>query len=313
MRLSPEMVDYALSLAGSSRIGLGCMALSGIYGPVARSRGVETIQLAVSAGIRLFDTAPLYGKGENEQLLGEALANVPEVSIATKFGLYIGKNGETVRNSEPSVVRRSVECSLRRLKRDRIDLLLQHRQDTRIPDEEVAGVIEDLVTEGKVKAFGLSSTSVDRAARMSRHTAVRAVQNEFSLLKRAKGDLEPRAFASIGSVYIAYSPLGKGALASRAPRAIMAANDYRSRSDNFSNSGAKALSPLVAEIARCAERHNVHPASVCLAWVVASGDNVVAIPGARSPEQVGSALDGAKIALSVEEIKALEKYSRIAV
>ena len=144
MRLSGGTAGYALSLAGSKRIGLGCMALSGIYEPVARSRAVATIRLAVSKGIRLFDTAPLYGRGENEELVGEVLVNVSRVSIATKFGLYIGKNGKIVRNSEPSAVRRSVECSLRRLKRDRIDLLLQHRQDTKIPDAEVAGVIEDM-------------------------------------------------------------------------------------------------------------------------------------------------------------------------
>ena len=187
----------------------GCMALTGLYGHVPRRQAVATIKAALSMDVRLFDTAPLYGDGANEALLGELVAKERNVCIATKFGLYAGSNGKTRRNSSPSAVRRSVDCSLRRLRRERIELLLQHRADARIPDPDVAGVIGELISEGKVKAFGLSSTTVERAAQIDRYVPARAVQNECSLLRRPKGDSEPRDFAAIGSAYIAYSPLGK--------------------------------------------------------------------------------------------------------
>lgn len=222
LKISSEAARYALALAGPTRIGLGCMALTGVYGPVARSQAVATIHAARSNGVSLFDTAPLYGDGANEELLGKELANAGEVSIATKFGLYVGRNGKTFRNSGPSAVRQSVERSLRRLKRDRIDLLFQHRADSRIPEVEVAGVIEELIAEGKVKAFGLSSSSIGRTAEVGRHVRVRAVQNEYSLLKQPTVDTEPNAFATLGSTYIAHSPLGRGALTSDRPRVAMA-------------------------------------------------------------------------------------------
>ena len=304
-----EAAVYASSLAGPTRMGLGCMALTGVYGHVPRRQAVATIKAALSMGVRLFDTAPLYGNGVNEELLGELVEKERNVCIVTKFGLYSGRNGKTFRNSNPSEVRRSVDCSLRRLRRDRIELLLQHRADARIPDADVAGVIGELISEGKVTAFGLPSTTVARIVQVDRNVPVRAVQNEWSLLKRSKGDSEPRDFAAIGSAYIAYPPLGKGALTSAFPRAIVAKDDYRSQMDEFNGSKASFLSPLLEEIVRCADRHRIQPASVCLAWVVGSGENVVAIPGARSPEQVTVALAAAQICLSVNELEALEKCS----
>ena len=177
----------------------------------------------------------------------------------------------------------------------------------------MAGVIGDLISEGKVGAFGLSSTTVARTAQVDRIVPVRAVQNEWSLVKRSKGDCEPRDFAAVGSAYIAYSPLGKGALTCAVPRAILAKDDYRSQMDNFNGSNASLLSPLLDEIVRCAERHHIQPASVCLAWVVGSGKNVVAIPGARSPEQVTAALAAATVFLGVNELEALERCSLSAV
>ena len=306
---SAEAAVYAAALAGPTRMGLGCMALTGVYGHVPRRQAVATVKAALSVGVRLFDTAPLYGDGANEELLGELVAKERNVCIVTKFGLYSGTNGKTFRNSNPSAVRRSVDCSLRRLRRDRIELLLQHRADVRIPDADVAGVIGELISEGKVRAFGLSSTTVKRTAQVDRNVPVRAVQNEWSLLKRSRGVSEPRNFGAVGSAYIAYSPLGKGALTSAFPRAILAKDDFRSQMDNFNGSKASFLSPLLEEIVRCAERHHIQPASVCLAWVVGSGENVVAIPGARSPEQITAALAADKTCLSVNELEALEKWS----
>ena len=310
MKGSDAAAAYAAMLAGPTRIGLGCMALTGLYGRVSRDQAEATVKTALSKGFRLFDTAPLYGDGANEELLGALLARESDVCIATKFGLYSGRDGKTIRDSSPSLIRRSVEDSLRRLRRERIDLLLQHRRDAQTSDDDVAGVITDLVREGKVRGFGLSETDVARATRMDRNFPVNAVQNEFSLLARPELNADPRNFAANGLAYIAYSPLAKGLLASIATRMFFAEDDYRSQLNEFRSGTASGIHPVLATIARYSVRYGVQPATVSLAWIIARVESVVAIPGARSPEQVAVAYQASELRLNGEDLKSLDNAFR---
>ena len=296
----------AARVAGTTRIGLGCMALTGLYGQISRSEAKETILGALASGVRLFDTAPLYGNGENETLLGEVLGRKPKICIVTKFGLSIGNTGRMYRDSSPRMIRRSVEGSLQRLRRQRIDLLLQHRPDGRTPDEDVAGVVAELVQEGKVDRFGLSSTTLMRARRLEQMVPVSAVENELSLLSATSEGRNPNDFERMGLAYLAYSPLARGALTSVVPRTIDDKDDYRSRLPHFTTRYGGLISIVLAAVAKCAVRHHVDPSAVCLAWVLARGESVVAIPGARSPEQVAAALKAANVVLATEEIQGLD-------
>jgi len=157
--------SLAAELAGPSRLALGCMGLAGVYGPVADDVARATLRAALSEGVRLFDAAPLYGDGLAETLLGELLAREP-VAVVTKFGLSTVADGSLVRDSRPKTVRASVEASLRRLRRERIDVLLQHRPDPNVPDEDVADLLARLVDEGKALHVGLSAAPIARARAM---------------------------------------------------------------------------------------------------------------------------------------------------
>ena len=282
------------------------MALTGLYGRISRADAKQTILQALASGVRLFDTAPLYGNGANEALIGEVLGREPNICIVTKFGVSIGNTGRMYRDSSPRIIRRSVEGSLQRLRRQRIDLLLQHRPDGRTPDADVAGVIADLVQEGKVDRFGLSSTNVVRAGKMKQIIPVSVVENELSLLSETSEGANPKDFERMRLVYLAYSPLARGALTSVVPRTIIDEDDYRSRLTHFNREYGGAISIVLAAIAKCAFRHNVEPSAVCLAWVLARGESVVAIPGARSPEQVVAALKAVNVVLATEEVETLD-------
>ena len=285
------------------------MALTGLYGHVPREQAVATIYRALSMGVRLFDTAPLYGDGTNEELLGQALQGERDVFVTTKFGLAKRKGGRLICDSNPSTVRRSVECSLRRLRRERIDLLLQHRPDSRTPDDDVIEVIAKLVHEGKIAAFGLSSTNLERAVRFNHDQPVRAVQNEFSLLSPPNSDAKPGDFAEVGSAYMAYSPLARGALASISPRTIVNSEDYRSQLDIFSSDSTRVSSSILSLTAEMAARNGTSPTAVSLAWLLSIGSNIVAIPGARSPDQVNAALETFRVSLAESDLTRLNDVS----
>ena len=306
---SAKAAAYAISMAGPTRIGLGCMALTGVYGYVELQQAKATIRRALSTGVCLYDTAPLYANGLNEELLGEVLAGRDDVFVTTKFGLHEGKGGRLVRDSAPFAVRSSVEASLRRLRRSRIDLLLQHRQDPRTPDGEVAAVVKDLVHEGKVGAFGLSSVGVARVARMGQAQVVRAVQNALSVLSPAGVGAQPKGFAAIGAVYMAYSPLERGVLTAVTPRVYADDDDYRSRLKMFGEGEWELVREALAAVAGVARKYDVMPAAVGLAWVVARNSNVVVIPGARTPQQVDCALQAAELVLAESDLAAIDGVS----
>ena len=285
------------------------MALTGLYGYITAQRATATIHRAFDLGVRLFDTAPLYGGGANEALVGKALAGQDDVFISTKFGLVEGKGGQLLRDSSPWSIRLSVENSLRRLRRERIDLLLQHRNDSRTPDGEVVSIIADLVREGKVDTFGLSSANVVRVAQMSPDSHVRVIQNELSFLSLPHADATPTVFSEIGVAYIAHSPLARGKLTTVAQKKIANPDDYRSTLEIFRADRRGVDSFVRASIGRVAAKLGTKPTAVSLAWLLARGPSIVAIPGARSPDQVDGMLEAVDVLLPVSDLEMLDKLS----
>lgn len=280
--------ERAISLAGDRRIGLGCMALTGIYGAIRREQAVATLTAALDNGVTLFDTAPLYGNGANETLLGDVLCGLPHATIVTKFGLYADCRGRLYRDSRPKTIRQSVEASLTRLRRDRIDLLLQHRADPQTPDDDVQGCIEDLISAGKVGDFGISGVSAGQIARWPMARALGAVQNELSLVTGQKIE-EVAATMARGAIFMAFSPLGRGILTGSKPtrpddlRTSMAVFAQLSTNEHSRDGSSGADMGTGEEVSACRS----------LAWLLAQGANVVAITGCRSPGHVSEIFDGA--------------------
>lgn len=271
----------AIALAGVRRIGLGCMALTGIYGHVPSQQARCTISAALDAGITMFDTAPLYGDGENEKLVGEVVGARNGTTIVTKFGLATDQAGNLVRDSSPISIRQSVERSLRRLRRERIDLLLQHRHDAKIPMHDVAGCIRDLIGEGKVKAFGLSSVTTERISDWTGSTRIDAVQNEMSMLTGIRSQ-ELQTSAELGIPFIAHSPLGRGLLVGSQGKAT---DDLRRQMAAFRSCHITRPEHELPNLHAKGRPHTLEPIAA-IRWVLDQASHVVAIPGCKSAAQV---------------------------
>jgi aryl-alcohol dehydrogenase-like predicted oxidoreductase len=283
-----------------SAIGLGCMRMTGGYGPVPdKQEMIAVIRGAAERGVTFFDTAQVYGPFANEELVGEALAPLRgRVAIATKFGFKFEDSGSGPRavgvNSRPEQVKQSVEGSLKRLRVDTIDLLYQHRVDPETPIEDVAGAVKDLIREGKVKQFGMSEAAAQTIRRAHAVQPVSALQSEYSLWwRRPEEEILP-ALEELGIGLVPYSPLGKGFLTgTMTEETSFAKEDLRSRIPRFEPDARKANQPLVDLLAATAERKNATPAQIALAWLLAQKPWIVPIPGttklARLEENIGAA------------------------
>jgi aryl-alcohol dehydrogenase-like predicted oxidoreductase len=284
------------------------MALTGIYGTVAREEAVAVIRRAFDLGIVHYDTAELYGPYVNEELLAEALGpRSREVCIATKFGYRLEGSRIAGLDSSPRAIRRSVEGSLRRLRRERIDLLYQHRPDPYVPVGDVVGTMAELVNEGKVAELGLCATD---SATLQRATAIHpiaAIQNGYSLLNRsAETDVLP-ALSDHRTAFVAYSPLARGILAgAAAPAENREVTDYRRSDSRFSAAGLTSLKHALMPLWETADRHNAPPAAIAIAWVLSKNPEVHVIPGAKSLDQLTVALRAAEIILSEDDRVNLE-------
>src|SRR6476469_1384222 len=263
--------------------GLGCMGMSYGYGPAAdKQEMISLIRAAVERGITLFDTAEVYGPFTNEELVGEALAPVrDQVVIATKFGFTISPEGKQVGvDSRPEHVKEVAEASLRRLKTDRIDLFYQHRVDTDVPIEDVAGALKDLIQEGKVKHFGLSEAGVQTIRRAHAVQPVTAVQSEYSLWwRKPEAEVLP-ALEELGIGFVPFSPLGKGFLTGKIDEnAKFDSTDFRNLVPRFTQEARKANQALVNLLGEFAAQKKATPAQIALAWVLAQKPWIVPIPG----------------------------------
>lgn len=255
----------------TSALGFGCMGLSHGYGkPVETRQGIALLRAAVERGINFFDTAEMYGPFVNEELVGEALAPVrDQVAIATKFGFDIDTNPRAQRglNSRPEHIREVAEASLKRLRTDRIDLFYQHRVDPSVPIEDVAGTVKDLITEGKVKHFGLSEAGVRTIRRAHAVQPVTALQSEYSLWWREPEQEILPTLEELGIGFVPFSPLGKGFLTGKIDeQTTFDQNDFRNIVPRFSTEARKANQALVEVIRAIAEQKGVTRAQIAIAW-----------------------------------------------
>lgn len=283
------------------------MALTGVYGQVDRADAIAVIRRALDLGIEHFDTAELYGPFTNEELLADALGSDSRyVTIATKFGYRIDDGRIAGLDSRPQTIRPRVEASLRRLKRDAIDLLYQHRPDPEVPVEDVIGVIADLVQAGKVRAVGLSGTSAGLLRRAQAVHRVSAIQNEFSLLAMPDQDLLDLADKSNVTV-VAHSPLARGRLAGHVRNAeARPLDDYRRHSKDFSPGALVAASPLLSALQVIAKENDVAPATLAIAWLLKAHPNLIAIPGARSVHQLELCCAASAVELHDADVRRLQ-------
>jgi aryl-alcohol dehydrogenase-like predicted oxidoreductase len=283
-----------------SALGLGCMGMSFGYGPPTdKQHATNVIRTAVEQGITFFDTAEVYGPYANEELVGEALAPFRgNVVIATKFGFKLKPNREpgfVGLDSRPEHIREVVEGSLKRLQVESIDLLYQHRVDPDVPIEDVAGTVKDLIQQGKVKHFGLSEAGVQTIRRAHAVQPVTALQSEYSLWwRRPEAEVIP-TLEELGIGFVPYSPLGKGFLTGKIDEnAKFEPNDFRSTLPRFAPEALKANQTLVDLLGAIAQRKNVTPAQIALAWLLTRKPWIAPIPGttklARLEENIGAAL-----------------------
>ncbi|WP_242122168.1 aldo/keto reductase [Sphingomonas lacusdianchii] len=287
-----------------SAVGLGCMGLSYGYGPATdRMEAVSMLRAAHDRGVTFFDTAEAYGPGDNEEVVGEALAPVrDQVVIATKFGFENGRPSDGL-NSRPERIRQVADEALSRLRTDRIDLFYQHRVDPNVPIEDVAGTVRDLIAEGKVKHFGLSEAGPDAIRRAHAVQPVAALQSEYSMFWR-----EPEAtilplLEELGIGFVPFAPLGKGFLTGKLKAdTTFAADDFRSTVPRFQADAMAANQALVDLVTMIASEKGATPAQVALAWLLAQRPWIVPIPGTTKLHRLEENLGGADLALTDQDL-----------
>ena len=295
-----------------SAIGLGCMGMSYGLGPPGDKREmIKLIHEAVAQGITFFDTAEVYGPYANEELVGEALAPFRDkVIIATKFGFNIQDGRMAGVTSKPAHIRQAVEGSLKRLHIETIDLLYQHRVDPSVPIEDVAGIVKDLIKEGKAKYFGLSEAGATTIRKAHAVHPVTTLQSEYSLWTRQhETDIIP-TIEELGIGLVAFSPLGKGFLAGKIDdTTAFAEGDIRKTLPRFTEEARKANQSLIDLIGSFADKRNATSAQIAIAWVLAQKPWIVPIPGTTKLHRLTENNGAAFIQLSAQELQEIENAS----
>src|SRR5881392_2136337 len=293
-----------------SAIGLGCMGMSFGYGPPKdKQEMISLLRKAVELGVTFFDTAEVYGPFTNEELVGEALAPMREqVVIATKFGFKIGSKGEQMGvDSRPEHIKEVAEASLKRLRRDVIDLFYQHRVDPAVPIEDVAGAVKDLIREGKVKHFGLSEAGAQTIRRAHAVQPVTALQSEYSLWWRRPEEEVLPALEELGIGFVPFSPLGKGFLTGKMDdKTTFDRSDFRNIVPRFTAEARKANQGLVDLLGTIAAQKRATPAQIALAWLLAQKPWIVPIPGTTKPARLEENIGAADIQLTPGDLGAID-------
>ena len=291
-----------------SEMGFGCMSISANYGPAAdKIQGIKVIRTAHQEGVTFFDTAEVYGPYTSEELVGEALEPIRnKVVIASKFGFDIKAGGL---NSRPEHINKVVEESLQRLRTDRIDLYYQHRVDPKVPIEEVAGAIKELIAAGKVLHFGLSEASAKTIRRAHAVQPVTAVQTEYSLMNRDpehNGVL--RTCEELGIGFVPWGPVGMGYLTGKMDErmAFDAKTDLRSQFDRFDAENLAANKAVVELLKQFAAKKKATPAQVSLAWLLAQKPFIVPIPGTRNLDHLFENLGAVNVQLTPTDVREIE-------
>lgn len=295
-----------------SALGLGCMGMSYSYAPFpAKKDSIKIMHQAIEEGITFFDTAEVYGPYTNEELVGEALAPYSDqVVIATKFGFNIEDGKMTGVNSRPEQIRKAVEGSLMRLGVETIDLLYQHRVDPKVPIEDVAGTVKDLILEGKARFFGLSEAGANTIRRAHAVHPVAALQSEYSLWTRQHEQEIIPTIEELGIGLVAFSPLGKGYLTGKIDEnRKFEPGDIRAVIPRFSEDARIANKDLLDVIHQFASQKNATPAQIALAWVLAQKPWIVPIPGTTKSHRLTENNGADLIEFTIEELRDLEQAS----
>lgn len=292
-----------------SALGLGCMGLNFSYGKALDKKdAISLIHSAIERGITFFDTAQIYGPFTNEEIVGEAVALFrSKVVIATKFG-FAYKDGQAAGlNSSPENIRTSVDASLKRLRTDYIDLLYQHRVDPRVPMEDVAGAVKDLIHAGKVRYFGLSEAGAKNIRRAHNVQSVSAVQSEYSLWWREPETKIMPTLRELGIGFVPFSPLGKGFLTGKIDENTkFDKTDFRNTVPRFSEENRAANKKLVELIEAMAKKKNATPAQVALAWLLAQEKWIVPIPGTTKLHRLEENIGSVNVVLTKADLSEIE-------
>ncbi|WP_419659943.1 aldo/keto reductase [Desulfosarcina variabilis str. Montpellier] len=294
-------------------VGLGCMGMSEFYGQSDDTKSLKLLDEALEIGCKFWDTADMYGPFTNEALIGKVLADHRQkVILATKFGVKRGQDGAWLGISgAPEYVKACCDASLKRLNTDYIDLYYQHRPDPEVPIEETVGAMAELVKQGKIRYIGLSEASAQDLEKAHHTHPISALQTEFSLWTR---DVEERILPKareLGIGFVAYSPLGRGFLTGAIKhRDDLEQNDWRLSNPRFSEEAIANNQKLVEKVKAIAAEKDVTPSQVALAWVLANGDDIAAIPGTRHSKYLDLNWATQVIVLSEKEKAELDDFSQ---
>ena len=294
-----------------SEIGLGCMGMSGMYGPADRGESMATIRAALDAGIDLLDTGDFYGMGHNELLISEALRGVPreEYLLSVKFGAQRGPDGAWLGyDARPAAVRTALAYSLNRLGVDHVDVYRPARLDPNVPIEETVGAIAELVEQGYVRWIGLSEVGAETIARAAAVHPICDVQLEYSLISRGIEESILPACRERQIAVTAYGVLSRGLISGHfAAERELAPTDFRSRAPRFSAENRERNLALVEPLRELAARHGATVAQLAIAWVLSRGEEIVPLIGARTRERLAEALGALDLELDGAALSDLER------
>src|SRR5262245_24104332 len=290
----------------ASRLGLGLMTMSGIYGKGDDQESIDTIRHAIEKGVNFLDTSDAYGWGQNEELFGRALKGSGlrnRVLVTTKFGQVRGEGGRNLVNGRPEYVQQACDASLKRLGVDVIDLYSQHRVDPSVPIEDTVGAMAELVEQGKVRAIGLSEAAPATIRKAHAVHPISTIQMEYSLLYRKEAEETLPLCRELGITYVAYSPLGRGFLTGQFKTASdIPEGDRRRDHPRFQESNFPRNRELVQKIEEIAREKGCSSAQLVLAWLLAQGNNIIPIPGTKRKTRVDENLGALKVQLDKQDV-----------
>ena len=292
-----------------TRMGLGLMSLSGLYGASSDDNGIAVIHHALDRGINFLDSADMYGWGHNEQLLGRALKGRrrDQVILASKFGQIQQQGGGNGVNGRPEYVQSACEASLQRLGLETLDLYYVHRIDPSVPIEDTVGAMSRLIEQGKVRYIGLCEANPSTIRRAHAVHPLTAIQTEYSLLYRQEAEETLTTTRELGISFVAYSPLGRSLLTASVHSAEEVAHDRRKDHPRFSPENLQHNNALVAIVRQAAQRKGCSPGQLALAWLLAQGEDIVVIPGTKQAARVDDNLRGLSVKLSADEVAELSR------